>query len=104
MPGAHYCYVCGKGRQSNLVSDHGWIRYFEFQNIKEALALPTPSLIAFLIGIGCLLAAVSLGMIYTVKNFSDFQAVQFWRMQWLLGAVAAFVAGILLRGTGAAKK
>jgi len=54
-------------------------------NIKEALGLPTPSLIAFLLGIGCFLAAISLGMIYTVKNFADFQALQLWRLQWLLG-------------------
>ena len=42
-----------------------------------------------------------MGFIYSVQNFADFQAIQFWRMQWLLGAVAAFVAGILLKRTGA---
>jgi len=100
MVGAHFCYVCGASRLVNPVTDHGWVRYLEFHNIKQALGLPTPSLISFLIGIGCVLAALSLGLVYTVKNFSDFQAVQFWRMQWLLGAVAAFVAGILFKATG----
>lgn len=99
MLGAKYCYACGKARQVNVVNDHGWIRYFEFHNIKDALGLPTPSLIAFLLGIGCFLAAISLGMIYTVRNFADFQALQLWRMEWLLGAVASFVAGMLLKGT-----
>ena len=97
MVGARYCYVCGAAREADLVSDHGWVRYFEFHNIQRYLGLPTPSLIAFLVGLGCVMAAISLGMIYTVKNFTDFQAVQFWRMQWLLGAVAAFVAGVLLK-------
>jgi len=27
----------------------------------------------------------------------DWQAVQLWRIEWLLGAVAAFVAGCLLK-------
>jgi len=103
MLGAHYCYVCGTARAMNPVTDHGWVRYLEFHNIKDALGLPMPSLIAFLAGIGCLLAALFLGMVYTIKNFSDFQAVQLWRMQWLLGAVAAFVAGILLKGTASSQ-
>jgi hypothetical protein len=99
MLGAHYCYVCGTARAVNPVADHGWVRYLEFHNIKEALGLPMPSLIAFLVGIGCLLAALFLGVVYTIRNLSDFQAVQLWRMQWLLGAVAAFVAGILLKAS-----
>jgi hypothetical protein len=97
MLGAHYCYVCGTAREVNPVSDHGWVRYLEFHNIKEAFGLPMPSLVAFLAGIGCVLAALFLGVVYTIRNAADFQAVQLWRMQWLLAAIAAFVAGILLK-------
>jgi uncharacterized Tic20 family protein len=60
--------------------------------------------VAFLIGLGCLLATISVGFIYAVQNFADFQAIQFWRMEWLLAAIAAFVAAILLRRTGSARK
>jgi uncharacterized Tic20 family protein len=81
-----------------------WTRYFEFHHIKHALGLPVPSLVAFLIGLGCLLATISVGFIYAVQNFADFQAIQFWRMEWLLAAIAAFVAAILLRRTGSARK
>jgi hypothetical protein len=77
--------------------DLGWTRYLEVQNIKAILGLSTASFTAFLVGIACLFAALMVGMIYNVQNFGDFQAVQFWRMQWLLGAVAAFVAGILFK-------
>jgi hypothetical protein len=36
-------------------------------------------------------------MIYSIQNLADFEAVQLWRMQWLLAAIAAFVAGVLLK-------
>jgi hypothetical protein len=100
MIASHFCHICGATRQprAHLVPA-GWTRYFEFQQIKKALGLPLGSLIAFIAGIGCLVGALSVGAIYAVQNFADFQAIQFWRVEWLLGAVAAFVAGILLKRT-----
>jgi hypothetical protein len=98
MVGARYCYVCGAARQAQSSSTpQAWMRYLEFHNIKRAFGLPMTSLIAFLAGLGCLLAALVVGAIYAVQNFADFQAIQLWRMQWLLAAIAAFLAGILLK-------
>ena len=99
MVGAGFCHVCGNTREPQPVPLHGWARYLEFQNIKQGLGLTTASLIAFLIGIGCMLAVICVGVIYTMQTFADFQAVQLYRMQWLMAAVAAFVAGILLKKT-----
>ena len=99
MVGAAFCHVCGHPRQAQPVpiAQHGWARYLEFQFIKQGLGLSTGSLIAFLVGIGCLMAVVCVGVIYTMQTFADFQAVQYYRMQWLLAAIAAFVAGMLLK-------
>ena len=97
MVGARFCHVCGTSRQMQADADRNWTRYLEFQNIKQAVGLPTASLIAFCIGLGCMLAVLVVGVIYTVQNFADFQAIQLFRVQWLLAAVAAFVAGILLK-------
>jgi hypothetical protein len=99
MIASQFCHVCGRERQARteLHAAPHWASYFEFQNIKEALGLPLASLIAFIAGLGCVIAALSVGAIYAVQNFADFQAIQLWRMEWLLGAVAAFVAGILLK-------
>ena len=70
----------------------------EFHNIKRALGLSTASLIAFFAGVVCLvMAGFAVSMIYSVQTFNDFQAVQLYRMQWLLGAIAAFAAGMLLK-------
>jgi MFS family permease len=72
--------------------------------VKEWLGLSMASLIAFFAGLGCLLAAITVGAIYSVQNLADFQAIQSWRIQWLLAALAAFVAGILLKQAGAKEK
>jgi hypothetical protein len=83
--------------ESSLLRYIGYLRVLEFQNLKDLLGLGTASLIAFVIGLGCLSAAVLVGWLYSVQNFADFQAIQFWRMQWILAAAAAFLAGILLK-------
>jgi len=112
MVGAKFCHDCGAPRQRALSSypahiwtrSLDWLKVLEFQNVKEWLGFSTASLIAFFAGIGCLLAAIAIGMIYSVQNLADFQAIQSWRMQWLLAALVSFVAGILLKQAGTAKK
>ena len=36
----------------------------------------------------------------TASNLAEFQAIQMWRIEWLLAATASFVAGILLKKPG----
>ena len=74
-----------------------WVQYLHFHQIKRWIGLPTPSLIAFFIGLGCVAGAVGVSLIYKPQNFVDFQAIQMWRIEWLLAATASFVAGILLK-------
>lgn len=110
MVGARFCHVCGAPRHLQAASDRGWarvwavLRVLEFHAIKAWFGLPTASLIAFLIGVGCVLAAIAVGIIYSVQTLADFQAIQLWRIEWLLAAVAAFVAGILLKRTESPEK
>jgi hypothetical protein len=102
MVAARFCHVCGAARQTQQAGaavGPGWTRHLEFQNIKRTLGLSTASLIAFSIGLLCLLAVMGVGIVYTVQSFADFQAIQYYRVQWLLAAVAAFLAGILLNRT-----
>ncbi len=60
------------------------------------MGLPAASLIAFVIGLGCVAGALVVGLI-TAKTFVDWQAIQYYRLEWLAAATAAFVAGILLK-------
>jgi hypothetical protein len=100
MVGSLFCHACGTSREARPTTTAHWALYFQFHNIKRALGLSTASLIAFVVGIACLtMAAFAVGMIYSVQTFNDFQAVQLYRMQWLLGSIAAFAAGLLLKKT-----
>ncbi len=111
MVGSRFCHLCGGAREDGQSSPQRWTRYLEFHHIKQgavvvrqAIGLPLPSLVSFVIGLGCFIAALMVGFIYSIQNFADFQAVQMWRMEWLLGAVAAFLAGILLRNARSSQK
>ncbi|HKW16811.1 MAG TPA: hypothetical protein VJO35_04825 [Terriglobales bacterium] len=104
MVGAAFCHICGANRhRADLVSPSpSWARYvsffqaLEFGSVKAWFGLPIPALCAFLLGIAFMVVALSMGFI-SVHDASDFQAVQLWRIQWLMAACAAFLAGILLR-------
>jgi hypothetical protein len=74
-----------------------WLRYLHFHEIKRWIGLPTPSLIAFIIGLGCVIGALAVSLFYKASNMAEFQAIQMWRIEWLLAATASFVAGILLK-------
>jgi ribosomal protein L37E len=101
MVGAAFCHICGLGRhratQPKSWTDHfGFLRALDFSVIKTWFGLPVASLIAFLLGIAFVIAGLTMGMI-SVHDYSDFEAIQFWRIQWLMAACAAFLAGILLK-------
>jgi hypothetical protein len=111
MIGASFCHACGAARQAETAAPErawlgqlGFLKVLEFHRVKDWLGLPTASLIAFLAGLGCALAAIAVGLIYSVQNLADFQAIQLWRIEWLLAAVAAFVAAILLKRSPASGK
>ena len=84
------------GKAWNKINFPGWLHYLAFHEIKSRVGLSTASLIAFLLGIGCVAGALMVGLL-TAKTFVDWQAIQFYRAEWLLAATAAFVAGILLK-------
>jgi hypothetical protein len=100
MVGSRFCHICGGTRESQVRNvDRSWTDHLEFHNIQQALGLSTFSLVAFVIGVACVIGAIACGMIYSERNMLEWQAVQMFRIEWLLGASAAFVAGILLKKT-----
>lgn len=100
--GSRFCYVCGTEREPQPeVAESRLARMLDFQIIRENLGLTVPSLVAFIVGIICVGAAAATGFLYTASTLLDWQAVQIWRIEWLLASAVAFVAGILLKRTGA---
>jgi hypothetical protein len=100
--GARYCHVCGGQRAS--VVPAGSLNRFEDKVtrcllgvVDDVKGLRPGALVAFVVGFICLLGAIFTGLIFTAATVLDWQAVQVWRIEWLLASVAAFVAGILLK-------
>jgi len=73
-----------------------WLRHLDFHEIKSRTGLSTGSLIAFVLGLACIAGALLVGLL-TARTLVDWQAIQFYRVEWLLAATASFVAGILLK-------
>ena len=103
MVGSRFCYVCGGDRgTAEVASSRTGLgnklgSMLDLGELTAATGLPVASLVAFFVGIICVIAAATVGFIYTATTMLDWQAVQIWRMEWLLAAIAAFAAGALLK-------
>jgi hypothetical protein len=94
-----YCHACGTGRPELRVSGARSLLVpglAELAGLGERLGLTTPALVAFLVGILCVAGALVVSL-FSASTPLDWQAIQLWRIEWLLAAVAAFVAGCLLK-------
>jgi hypothetical protein len=100
---SRFCHACGLERteihSSALSRLQQKITVADLAELGEGLGLPTAAFIAFGLGVLCLLCALCVGLIFSARTMLDWQAVQLWRIEWLLAAVAAFVAGCLLKTT-----
>ena len=96
---ARFCHVCGAAKDSAVISQRpsGTRAWRDLSAARKAMGQTIASLIALFLGIICLIAAVVTGFIYTATTVLDWQAVQTWRIEWLLASVAMFAAGILLK-------
>ena len=99
VAGSRFCHVCGAARTPrSAVHPVQWATaMLKNLRLQKRLALPLGSSIAFGAGILCILAAIATGLIYTTDTVLDWQAVQIWRIEWLLAAIVALLTGILLR-------
>ena len=93
-----YCHSCGTRRPNlNTARMLEIPGAAEFAWVGERLGLTTPALIAFLVGALCVVGAVAVSVFFSVRTALDWQAIQLWRIEWLLAAVAAFMAGCVLK-------
>ncbi len=105
VAGSRFCHVCGAKREPQFAARRiQWARFLDIHRMQEWLGLPLASVVALIVGIICTLAAIGTGLVYTATTVLDWQAVQIWRIEWLLAAVAAFLAGILLKAAGGPKR
>lgn len=92
-----FCHVCGAERTTDAHTTHGLASWFDFTAVREATGLGPAALVTFILGCGCLIAAAIVGLVFTASTVLEWQAIQFWRIEWLLAGIALFGAGILLK-------
>ncbi len=69
----------------------------ELAALGKRFGLSKATLAAFLFGGLCMVGALSVSIIFTAHTTLDWQAIQMWRIEWLLAAIASFGAGCLLK-------
>jgi hypothetical protein len=92
-----FCHACGASRPDLNARPLEIPGLAELTSFGERLGLTTLATIAFLAGALCIVGALSVSLFFSVRTILDWQAIQLWRIEWLLAAVAAFVAGCLLK-------
>jgi hypothetical protein len=99
-PGARFCHICGNERNRRPAVAPAPMTFADFCDvamIRRRFGLSVPCVVLFILGIVCLVIASGIGILYKPETLVQWQAMQFWRVEWLLGAVAAMLAGILLK-------
>ncbi|MGD0214987.1 MAG: hypothetical protein ABSB87_17305 [Terriglobales bacterium] len=93
-----YCHSCGARRPGaetgRTLEIHGLA---ELAGLGERLGLTAPAAIAFLVGLLCVVGALAVSVFFSARTVVDWQAIQLWRIEWLLASIAAFLVGILLK-------
>jgi hypothetical protein len=96
-----FCPTCGADSQDANASLHTSTRWVaswpELAALQRWLGRATLSLVALILGCACIVAALITGFVFNASTLVDWQAIQLWRIEWLLAAIAILLAGILLK-------
>lgn len=99
LSAARFCHVCGAERKTELSPQRTTTvgNWLSVETLREGMGQTIGSLIALFLGLICIIAAAVTGFMYTATTVLDWQAIQIWRIEWLLAGLAMFAAGILLK-------
>jgi len=95
--GARFCHVCGSNREPLPVPQARFSEWLDINVIRENLGLNLASLILFFVAAGCALGAILTGVVYKASTVLEWQAVQTWRIEWMLGAITSLLGALLLK-------
>jgi len=97
--GAHFCHVCGNGRDSIAPTRALiWLGHiFDVRKLQLKSGLTPMSFALFVCGLGCAVGAILTGFLNKAATLVQWQAVQVWRMEWLLGTIAALLGAELFQ-------
>jgi hypothetical protein len=92
-----YCRMCGKRNSESLIVATPALRALDFRWLQAKMGLTAGALVSLFTGLMCMIVAAAVGSLYTATSYTDWQAIQTWRMEWLMAAGVAFLCGILLK-------
>lgn len=97
--GARFCHLCGSGRTEDLhrARRSTIVDWFDLDALRKLFGLSTASLVFVSAAAMFLLAAAMTGLLYTTSTLAEWQAVQTWRIEWLLATVAALLSARLFK-------
>lgn len=97
--GARFCHVCGDSREPEFHPSAAtrFAKALDFTNIRQKLGLSATALVLTALAAGCVLAALLTGLIYGASTLTEWQAVQTWRMEWMMAAGVLLLGAILFR-------
>jgi len=97
--GARFCHLCGLGREPDLRTEKSKLamEWLDLEAVRTQFGLSRLSLVFILAAAIFMLAAVITSLVYNASTVSEWQAVQTWRIEWLLTAVVALLAAMLFK-------
>jgi len=97
--GARFCHLCGLGREADLQTEKSKLtmEWLNLDAVRTQFGLSSLSVAFALAAAFFMLATVMTGLVYSVSTVSDWQAVQTWRIEWLLATVVALLAAMLFK-------
>ena len=93
--GAEFCHVCGRWVFGSNLS-----RFM--RGTREALAqtgIELPVLICMMTAAVFAVISLFVGIRIDPKTIGEWQVIQYWRIEWLLGAILMLLFGVLLKKT-----
>jgi hypothetical protein len=97
--GERFCYLCGpRGEDTRTEKWSGLsLDSLDLEGIRKQTGLSTISLVFVLAAAVFLLATMMTGLVHSPSTTAEWQALQTWRIEWLLGTVVALLAAILFK-------
>jgi hypothetical protein len=98
-PGGRFCNQCGLNRYADLHAKKRspLLEWIDMDGIHERTGLSTISMVLVILAGFFALATVMTGMVYNTATIAEWQAVQTWRIEWLLAMLASLLAAILFK-------
>jgi hypothetical protein len=99
-PAARFCHMCGSERNRRVAANTSPMTFadlFDVSLLRRRFGLSIPCLLFLIAGISCLVIALGINLLYKADNLAEWQTVHLWRVEWLLGGLAAILAGLVLK-------